>query len=130
VAIRTQCIGQDEGVAPVILGAAHRVTVPESVDLLGIDGENGDTAFEKGIDHRTMRLFDRDRDALGMIAGETQQPVERHRKSLGAMLEASFLQKLSVSIEHAGLVKPLPKVDTDEQLVRESLAGRVLAAGL
>jgi len=42
------------------------------------------------------------------------------------MLEASFLYKLPVGIEHTSMVKPLSQVDTDELSVRESIHGRLL----
>ncbi len=35
------------------------------------------------------------------------------------MREASFLQKFPLGIEHAGYVKPLTKVDTNEKIVIE-----------
>ena len=114
VAIGTKGIGEDEGVTPVVLGAAHGMTVSESVDLLGIDGENSDAMLEKSLDHGAMRFLDRHGDALWVIAREAQEPVERRREPLDAMLEASLLEKFPVRIEHAGLVKPLTEVDSDE----------------
>ena len=91
VSVGSERIGENEGVATVILGAAHGMAVPESVDLLGVDGENGDAALEKGFDHGPMRFFDRHRNALGIFARQVHEPVERCRQSVDAMLEASFL---------------------------------------
>lgn len=88
VAIGTQRLGKHKGVAPVVLGATHGIAVAESVDLFGIDGENGDTTLEKGFDHGAMRFLDRHRDALDIFSGEVQEPVECGCKSYGTMLEA------------------------------------------
>ena len=69
VAVGSESIGEDKRVMPVILGTAHRVPVAEAVDLFGVDGENGDAAMEKGLDHSPMRFFDRHRDAFSIVAG-------------------------------------------------------------
>ena len=114
VAIGTKGIGEDEGVTPVVLGAAHGMTVSESVDLLGIDGENGDAALEKGFDYGAMRFFDGYRDAVRIHAREIQKPAEGSPESFDAMLESHLALKLPVAIDHAGLVKPLAQVDSDE----------------
>jgi hypothetical protein len=127
VSVGSERIGENEGITPVVLGATHRMAVPESVDLLGIDGEHGDAALEKSLDHGAMRFFDCHRDAFGIFARETQEPGERSPEPVGAMLESSLLKKLPVGIDHAGLVKPLAKVDTDVQLVVESIHGSLLA---
>ena len=67
VAVGSESVGENEGVAPVVLGAAHRMPVTEAVDLLGIDGENGDGAVKKDLDNGPMRFFDRHRDALAVL---------------------------------------------------------------
>ena len=90
VAVGSQSIGEHKRVKTVILGAAHRMPVAEAVDLLGVDGENGDAAVEQGLDHSPMRFFDRHRDAFSIFAGEVQQPIGRCRECAEAMLEASF----------------------------------------
>jgi len=91
VTVGSERIGENEGVTPVVLGAAHRMAVPESVDLFGIDGENGDAALEKSLDHGAMRFFNCHRDAFGIFARETQEPGERSPEPVDAMLESSLL---------------------------------------
>ena len=59
VAVGSERIGENEGVSPIILGSAHRIPVAETVDLFGIDGENGDAAVKKELDDSPMRFFDR-----------------------------------------------------------------------
>jgi hypothetical protein len=114
VSIGPERIGENESVPPVVLGTTHRVAIPESVDLLGIDGENGDAALEEGFDNGAMRFLNRHGDALGVFPGEAQEPSEGRGESLGTMPEASLLHELSVRIEDAGLVKRMAQVDPDE----------------
>ena len=44
------------------------------------------------------------------------------------MGEASFLHKFSLGIEHAGHVKPLTKVDTNEEVLVELIHEQLIAA--
>jgi len=90
VAVGSESVGEHKRVMAVILGTAHGMPVAEAVDLFGVDGENGDAAIEKSLDHRPMRLFDRHRDAFSIVAGEVQQPIGYYRECAEAMLEAPF----------------------------------------
>ena len=76
MAVGSESIGENEGVAPIVLGTAHRIPVAETVDLLGIDGENGDGVVKKGLDNGPMRFFDRHRNALAVLCGQLQNPVD------------------------------------------------------
>ena len=67
---------KNEGVAPIVLGAAHRMPVAETVDLLGIDGESGDGVVKKELDDGPMRFLDSHCDALGVLRGQLQKPVD------------------------------------------------------
>lgn len=72
VAVGSERIGQNEGISAVVLGAGGSVTVSESVDLLWIDGEDGDTTFEKGLDHGTVWFFYSHGDVLGPVMSKLQ----------------------------------------------------------
>ena len=77
--VGSQGIGQDEGVAAVVLGTAHRMAVSESVDLFRVDGEDGDSALEKGLDDCPMGFFDGDSDEVGHMLRHTQEPIDGFR---------------------------------------------------
>jgi hypothetical protein len=79
MAVGSESIGQDEGVTPVVLGTAQSMPVAESVDLLGVDGEDRDTAFQKSLHDGSMRFLDGDRDALGVVLGDAQEPIDDFR---------------------------------------------------
>jgi hypothetical protein len=107
VAVGPESIGENEGVPPVVLGATHRMSVSETVDLLGIDGKNGNAALEKGLDHSPMRFFNGDGEPVGFLLCYFQEPINGTRQSLGTMSKASFSDKLCVGIDDASQVKPL-----------------------
>ncbi len=107
VAVGSESIGENEGIPPVVLGAAHRMSVSETVNLLGIDGKNGDAALEKGFDHSPMRFFNGDGEPVDFLLCYFQEPINGFRQSLGTMSKASFSDKLCVGIDDAGLVQPL-----------------------
>jgi hypothetical protein len=46
------------------------------------------------------------------------------------MRKAALLDKLSMGIEHQGLVKPSTEVDADQELVRVLLHNRLLVSSL
>jgi hypothetical protein len=62
--IRANGIGQDTGIAPVILGARHTMTIPEPVELLGMQRKDVEAAFEQAFDNRAPRHFDGHGDPL------------------------------------------------------------------
>lgn len=107
VPVGSESIGENEGVPAVVFGSAHGMPVTETVNLLGIDGKNGDAAFEKGLDHRPVRFFNGDGDPIGILLCLFQEPIHGIRQSLGTMSKASFTDKLCVGIDDACLVKPL-----------------------
>jgi hypothetical protein len=60
--IRTHGIGQDKGIAPVILGPRHTVTIPEPVELFGMNRKEVEAAFEQTFDNGApLRLSHRQR---------------------------------------------------------------------
>ena len=76
MAIGSQSIGEDEGVASIVLGATHGMAVTETVNLLGIDGEDRNTPQEKRLDDSSMRFFDGDRDALSVLLSQLNEPID------------------------------------------------------
>jgi hypothetical protein len=107
VAVGPKSICENEGVPPIVLGTAHRVSVTETVGLLGIDGKNSNAALEKGLDHSPMRFFNSDGETVGFLLCYFQEPIHGFRQSLGTMSKASFSDKLCVGIDDACPVKPL-----------------------
>ena len=76
MAVYSEGIGQDEGVASVVLGTAQGISVAESVDLLRINGKDGDTLPDKGLDDSAVRFFDSDRDTPDILLCQVQEPID------------------------------------------------------
>lgn len=108
VAVGSERIGQNEGISAVVLGAGGGMSVPEPIDLLGIDGKNGDTALEKGLDHGTVRFFDGRGDVLGMVVGKLHKPFDSGGQAFEAKREASFGPELSTGMKSAKLMLVMP----------------------
>lgn len=116
MAIGSESIGEDEGVAAVVLGAAQRVTVAESVDLLGVDGEDGQATSEKGFDHGPVRLFDGDGKVVGLAFGQAHKPGDGFGETFPTVSKAALSDELALGIENTGLMKPAAKIDANEKL--------------
>jgi hypothetical protein len=128
VAIGPESVGENEGIAAVVLGPAHRMSVAETVGLLGVDGKNGDTAFEKCFDYSPVRFFNGHSKSIDFLICHFQEPIHRFRQSLGTMSKASFSDKLCVGIDDACLVKPLAEIDADEKTVAPLAHNRLQTA--
>lgn len=116
MAIGSESIGEDEGVAAVVLGAAQRVTVAESVDLLGVQGEDGQATSEKGFDDGPVRLFDGDGKVVGLAFGQAHKPGDGIQKTFPTVSEAALSDELALGIENTSLMKPAAKIDANEEL--------------
>jgi hypothetical protein len=55
--VRAQRRGQHEGIAPIILGARHAVAIAEAIELLGIEREDVDAAFQQRVHQGPARHF-------------------------------------------------------------------------
>jgi hypothetical protein len=64
--VSTQGVREDEGIAAVVLGAGDRVPVAKAIELLGIEREHMNAAFEQGVDDGSAGHFDGHRDAAGL----------------------------------------------------------------
>ena len=81
--VRAKRVCQNEGVAPVVLGAGRGMTVSKAIQLLGVDGEYCHPSLEKRFDHRPARSLDRHRDLRGLHPFE--QDVDHVVKSLSGV---------------------------------------------
>jgi hypothetical protein len=62
--IGTDGIGQDKGIAPIILGSRHTGPIPEPVEWLRVHRQDMEAACEPSCDDRASRHFDGHSDAL------------------------------------------------------------------
>ena len=62
--IGPQGIGENEGVAAIVLGAGDGMAIAEAIELLGVEREHGEAAFEQDVDDGAAGHLDGDRDAV------------------------------------------------------------------
>jgi hypothetical protein len=58
--IRSQRIGKHKGIASVVFRSRDTVTVPEAVELLGVNGKDVEAALDQPFDNGAPRHFDGD----------------------------------------------------------------------
>ena len=63
-----------QSIPPVILVACHTLTIPESVELLGINRKDMEAAFEQPFDNRATRHFNGHGDPLRLSRRHAPQP--------------------------------------------------------
>jgi hypothetical protein len=68
--VRSECRGEDVGVELIVLGAGERVAVTEAIELLWVDGEDGEAVGEASLDDGAVGGLDGDGDRGGVVVGE------------------------------------------------------------
>jgi hypothetical protein len=102
--IRTHGIGQDKGIAPVILGSRDTVTIPEPIALFGMQRKEVEAAFEQPFDHGAPRPFDGDGDPLRLARRQRPEPVRQPGKTGSIMVHHSCTHPATVAVEHRDLM--------------------------
>jgi len=102
--IGTDGIGQDKGIAPVILGSRDPGTIPEPVQLLGMNRTNMEATFDQSFDDRASRHFDGHGDALRLSRRQGPQPVRQPGQTGAIMVDSSFTHPATFAVEHTDLM--------------------------
>ena len=116
LAVGTQRAAKHTGVAAVILGASDREAIAETVELLGIDGEDQEGVIEQHLHHGTVRGLDRHCDLSRRGFGLLKQPIAQLCQPGSAMREVALIHMSSLDIKQADAVALRCPVDPDEPL--------------
>ena len=108
-------VGTDEGVEPVVFGARHAVPVSEAVELLGIDGEDIESALEQSFDDRSMGQLESHSASTRLPMLE--QGLHEFADSDGRMLDAELGQFLAFGIGQTNLMEITAVVDAGEHQI-------------
>jgi hypothetical protein len=119
--IGTHGIGQDKGIAPVILGSRHTVPIPEPVKLLRVNRKDMEAAFEQSFDDRASRHFDGHGDALRLSRRHALQPVRQLGQTGSIMVDSAFPHPATVAVEHTDLMLLGAPINAHKPLVRYGL---------
>src|SRR5215813_14303663 len=116
--IGTERIGQDKGIAPVILGSGHTVTIPEAVELLRINRKDVEAAFEQPFDNRAPRHFDGHGDLLRLARRHGPQPVRQPGETGSVMVDGALTHPAPVAVKHPDLMLLGTPINAHKPLVR------------
>src|SRR4029453_4445922 len=119
--IGTERIGQDKGIAPVILGSRHTVTIPEAVELLRIQRKDVEAAFEQPFDNRAPRHFDGHGDLLRLARRHGPQPARQPGETGPVMVDGSLTHAATVAVEHTDLMLLGTPINAHKPLVRHDM---------
>lgn len=114
--IRSQGVGEHEGIASIILGASHRVTITKAIELFRVDGVHMEPAFDQEFDDRTAGYFDRDLTRPRLH--EFHQCIHELHETGSTVLNRSLFDDLTLGTEHADLMSDRGPVDADEVAIR------------
>jgi hypothetical protein len=102
--IGTDGIGQDKGIAPVILGARHGVAVTKASELFGVHRKDVEASLDQSFDNRTPWHFDGHGDPLWLSRRHSPQPGGELSQAAPIMVYHSFPHHMTVAVEHADLM--------------------------
>src|SRR5215472_591818 len=111
--VGSQRVGQDVGIATVVLGTCHRVPVTKSIELFRVDGEDGSAMFNQSLDDRAVRCLDA--NCHFVQAAECDEFLHECTDACARVRHTLLENDLSIAIKNADLmilrapVDPNPK---------------------
>ncbi len=114
--VGAHCAAEHTGVAAVILGPGHREAIAETVELLGIDGEDPEGVIEQHLHDRSVRGLDCYCDLSRRGFGPLKQPISQLRQPGSVMCEVALTHMASFDIKQASTMTLRCPVDPDEPL--------------
>ncbi len=104
IRISADRVCQYTSVPTVIFGARRRKTIPEAIQLLGIDGKDLKPAIEQAVYDRAVRRLDGGRNVPGLAGCAAEHPVEHLADPLTGVREGLLAEDRAVRGENAGLM--------------------------
>jgi len=103
--IGTDGVGQDTGIAPVILGSRDTVTITAPVKVLGVHRTDVETSFDQPCDHRATRHFDGHGYPLRLSRRHGPQPGRSLGQTGSIMVHGPCTHQATVAVEHTDLLR-------------------------
>ena len=97
------------------------MTIPEAVELLGINRKDAEAAFEQPFDNRAPRHFDRHGDPLRLARRHAPQPVRQPGETGPVMVDGSLTHPVTVAVEHTDLMPLRAPINAHKPLVRHGM---------
>jgi len=113
MAVGTEAVSRDVGVAAVILGASDGVTVAKAVQLFGVDRIDMCTELEHWCDQGMVGVFDA--NGYRFRPGCLAQPGDEFGEAIGAVVDLELAEELAVGGEKADRVHARSPINPDEE---------------
>jgi hypothetical protein len=115
-AIGTKRIGEHIGISLVVFSSRRAVTIPEAVELFGIDPEDREAALQQTLDERTPAQLDSDGYLL-RLGAQLKQAAGKLVHASGIMFNRELGQFSPLRVEDTDLMRVVGPVDTCEQSI-------------
>ena len=112
--VGAQRVGQDEGIAGVVLGASREVAVAEAVQLLGVEREDVEAMLGESFDDSPTRYLDGCGQSVRSVAGFFSQPLGHVGQATAAVLRPALAEDGAAAIHQADAVLFRTPVDAGE----------------
>src|SRR5262245_33106175 len=116
--IGTDGIGQHKGIAPVILGSRHTVTIPEAVELLRMNRQEVEARFEQPSANSPPRTSDGHGDWRRLARRYGPQPVRQPGETGSVMVDGALTHPAPVAVKHTDLMLLGTPINAHKPLVR------------
>ena len=80
------------------------MTIPEPVQLLGVNRKDVEASFDQPFDNRATRHFDGHGDPLRLARRQGPQPGRQLSQTGSIMVHGPFTHQATVAVEHADLM--------------------------
>ncbi len=114
VAVCPERVGEDAGVAAVVLGTGGREAVAEAIKLLRVDRIDRKAPVHQTLHHRAVRNLDRHRDVPGCAAPSSRDPFGHLGQPRPAVAERPLFPLGSALAHHADVMSLRRPIDPGE----------------
>ena len=97
------------------------MTIPEAVQLLGINRKDMEAAFDPPLDNRASRHFDGHGDPLWVSPRHGPQPVRQLGQTGSIMIHDPFTHPAAVAVEDTDLMLLGAPINADKPIIRQGL---------
>jgi len=104
VRVGPECRRQNVRITPVVLGAGDAEAVSEAIELLRVDGTDGEATLEQRLDDRSMRRLDRNVDGCWHRRGLPREPVRHQSQTSATVLDNPPTENLTATVGQGHIV--------------------------
>src|SRR5262249_53638347 len=111
--VSAERIRRHVSIAAVVLRSGRRIPVPETIQLLGIDREYGESSLQEGFHHRPPRNLDRHGNGGWLAVCEVIQASQEVSYGLAVVIDPALTKDPATGIQNAGAMELRSPVKSD-----------------